>query len=225
MATDPALLSYYSQLLILQYRTKPKAVATVQLMVNQSLCDGLPQELANCFNLQTAVGVQLNLIGKIVGVPRQIVGLDLVHTFFNFTSYDGTPASIGFGSYTDNPYPTDLFMSYFDDTIYTLTDFEMRSLIQLKIIYNNVFSSTKNIVDALWSVFGNLVSFIDNQDMSVTFNVLPPYANVFLAAQFLNILPKPMGVGATVNIETAFLLDQQGNILYDQQGYPLYEEN
>ena len=199
-------------------------VATTQLLVAQSLCSGLPQELQTCFDLDTASGAQLNILGGIVGVPRNIFGLDLTHTFFGYTSYVGEPAAIGFGSYTDSPYSTSLFRSYFDSATYTLTDFEMRNLILLKILYNNTFSSTKNIVDGLWALFGNLVGFIDNQDMTITYNVLNPYQNVFIAAQFLDILPRPMGVGAGLNLITDFLYDESGNILYDESGHPLYEE-
>lgn len=225
MATDLNLLSYYSNLLIAQYRTQPKMIATTQLLVNQSLCDGLPQELQVCFDLDTAIGAQLNILGEIVGVPRNIYGLDLTHTFFGYTNYVGTPAAIGFGSYTDSPYSSSLFRSYFDSATYILTDFEMRTLIQIKIIFNNTFSSTKNIVAALWSLFGYNVIFKDNQNMTVDYYVVNPYQNVFIAGQYLNILPRPMGVGLGLHLESTFLRDQQNNILLDQQGYPLYEES
>jgi hypothetical protein len=342
MALDPALLEYYSDLLIAQYRNASKMVATTQLLVGQSLCGGLPQELQTCFDLDTAVGAQLNILGAIVGVPRNIYGLDLVHTFFNYASYaiselltdggfelwnsssvltdwttlagtiarttnpvfagtysagvttsgtvsgiyqsygsyaslDGDTVSfgcwvwsatankayieindgvtnsvsafhpgdsqwhyltvthlmsnspselvfscligastavtayfdagtafqqtaIGFGSYLNSPYSSSLFRSYFDSATYTLTDFEMRELIYLKILFNNTFSSTKNIVQGLWNLYGSAVQFVDNKNMSVTYNVQNPYHTVFTAAQYLNILLRPMGVSATLNL-------------------------
>ncbi len=224
MPSDPELLTYYSDLLTVQYKTQPKMVATTQLLVNQSLCDGLPQQLRDCFNLDTAIGQQLNIIGMIVGVPRNIYGLDLTHTFFGYTDYVGSPFAIGFGSYTDSPYSSSLFRSYFDNATYTLTDFEMRQLIKIKILFNNIFSSTKNIVEGLWTLFGNSVIFQDNQDMTVSYSVLNPYQTVFIAAQYLNILPRPMGVGLVLNLESGFLTDESGNILTDENGYPLYEE-
>lgn len=224
MAVDTSLLNYYSNLLIAQYRTKPNMIATTQLLASLPLCDGLPQQLQTCFNLDTAVGAQLNILGAIVGVPRNIYGLDLTHTFFSYTNYIGSPDAIGFGSYTDSPYSSSLFRSYYDSATYTLTDFEMRILIKIKILFNNIFSSTKNIIDGLWTLFGNDVSFIDNKNMTVTYNVVNPYQNVFIAAQYLNILPRPMGVGLTLNLESSFLFDESGNILFDEQGYPLYEE-
>lgn len=201
MPVSQQLLQYYSNLLIVQYQNSPKMVETVQLLVNQSLCDGLPQELQNCFNLSTAVGEQLTILGEIVGVPRNVFGLDLSNTFFNYTDYvTGTTSAIGFGNYTDAPYSTSLFRSYFDSATYTLTDYQMQQLIYLKILFNNTFSSTENIVTGLWGLYGSAVQFVDNKDMTVTYNVSQPYHVVFTVAQYLNILLRPMGVSATLNL-------------------------
>lgn len=201
MPVDQNLLQYYSDLLIAQYRTSPKMVSTVQLLVNQSLCDGLPQELQTCFDLSVAVGNQLTILGEIVGVPRNVMGLDLANTFFNYTTYaTGTTSAIGFGSYTDSPYSSSLFRSYFDSATYTLTDYQLQQLIYLKILFNNTYSSTKNIIDGLWVLFGSAVQFVDNKDMTVTYNVQNPYQTIFTVAQYLNILLRPMGVKATLNL-------------------------
>lgn len=224
MAVDPLLLEYYSNLLIAQYKNQPNMVGTTQLLVNQSLCDGLPQALRTCFNLSTAVGAQLDIIGRIVGVPRNIMGLDLNNTFFSYTNYAGSPAANGFGSYTDVPYPTNLFRSYFDNATYTLTDYQLQQLIYLKIIYNNTYSSTKNIVQALWTLYGDQVSYVDNANMTIDVFVFPPLQTIFTVAAYLDIIPRPMGVGLNVVPVSDFLYDQQGNILYDQQMHALYAQ-
>lgn len=201
MAVDPTLLQYYSDLLIAQYQNQPNMVSTTQLLVNQSLCDGLPQQLQSCFNLNTAVGNQLTIIGEIVGVPRNVIGLDIVNTFFSYGSYaSGTMSAIGFGSYTNSPYSTSLFRSYFDTENYTMTDWQMQQVILLKILFNNTYSSTKNIVSGLWGLYGSSVQFIDNRNMTVTYNVSQPYHTVFTIAQYLNILLRPMAVNATLNL-------------------------
>lgn len=201
MAVDPQLLEYYSDLLIVQYQDAPNMVDTTQLLVNQSLCDGLPQELQTCFNLDTAIGDQLTIIGEIVGVPRNIFGLDLSNTFFSYGSYQsGTISAIGFGSYVNSPYSSSLFRSYFDSATYTLTDGQMLQLIYLKILFNNTYSSTQNIISGLWDLFGNAVQFVDNQNMTVTYNVTSPYHTVFTVAQYLGILLRPMGVSAQLNL-------------------------
>ncbi len=167
MPVDQSLLQYYSDLLIAQYKDAPKMVATTKLLANQSLCDGLPQELRDCFDLSKAIGNQLTILGEIVGVPRNIFGLDLTNTFFNYTDYaTGTTSAIGFGSYTTSPYSASLFRSYFDSATYALTDYQLQQLIYLKILYNNTYSSTKNIVEGLWGLFGSSVQFIDNSNTS-----------------------------------------------------------
>lgn len=201
MAVNPNLLTYYSDLLIAQYATQPNMVATTQLLVNQSLCDGLPQELQVCFNLNTAIGNQLTIIGEIVGVPRNIFGLDLANTFFNYTDYTtGTTSAIGFGSYTTSPYSTSLFRSYFDSATYMLTDGQMLQVILLKILFNNTYSSTKNIVSGLWQLYGSAVQFVDNKNMTCTYNVSQPYHIAFTVAQYIGILLRPMGCQATLNL-------------------------
>lgn len=199
--TIAADLAYYSDLLIVQYRTKTKAVKTVQLIVNQNLIDDFVLTEAGCFDLDTAVGAQLDILGRIVGVPRNVLGLDLSHTFFNFTTYPTNAASNGFGRYAvpegENP---PLFWSYRTSSkaIYTLVDAELLLLIKLKIIYNTSYSSLKNIVDLLWDFFGDQITVVDNKDMTITYYVKPSYSNALIAAAYLGYLPKPMGVDADI---------------------------
>lgn len=64
-----AIDTYYSNLLILQYHNKPKAKATVEATVGL-LPDELIQEVIAGFNIETAVGKQLDILGIYVGVDR-----------------------------------------------------------------------------------------------------------------------------------------------------------
>lgn len=64
--------SYYSNLLILQYHNKPKAKATVEA-VTSILPDELIQEVNNGFDVDTAVGKQLDVLGSVVGVDRSYI--------------------------------------------------------------------------------------------------------------------------------------------------------
>lgn len=63
---------YYSNLLILQYHNKPKAKATVEATVDL-LPDSLIQEVTNGFDLNTAVGKQLDILGKYIGLDRSYI--------------------------------------------------------------------------------------------------------------------------------------------------------
>jgi hypothetical protein len=68
--TTQEIIEYYSKLLIIQYATKPKAVGTVQSLVGLVVMDQLPAQLRDAFNIDTAVGVQLDVLGKYAGVTR-----------------------------------------------------------------------------------------------------------------------------------------------------------
>lgn len=71
--TTEELINYYANLLILQYLGKPKAYATIQTLVTPVVMDQLPIQVQNAFNLlgdDTAVGVQLDVLGKYAGVVR-----------------------------------------------------------------------------------------------------------------------------------------------------------
>jgi len=229
-----AIKNYYGGLLIVQYKTKPKAQATVRLLAALPNGDGLLDQEMACFDLNTAVGVQLDILGRIVGVQREVYGLDLEHTFFSFTRYADTPDSVGFGRYTDNPYSTDLWLRYNNWAVYTLTDFELRTLIKLKIIFNNAYSSLKDLKEGLYAAFagdidvsepspygedifnftrydgtpesygfglytddpyeGSIMRYSEYEVMKLDFYYKAIYTNAWAAAEFLGIVPKPMGV-------------------------------
>ncbi len=69
MTTDE-LAAYYANLLIFQYIGKPKAYATINAQVRPIFMDQLPIAVQEAFNVNTAEGVQLDVIGKYVGVAR-----------------------------------------------------------------------------------------------------------------------------------------------------------
>ena len=80
-----SLTDYYANLLAYQYRGLPRAAAQIRLWTKQVLADFLANDVANAFDIDTAVGKQLDVIGKYVGVPRNI-GLVPVRPYFGFWS-------------------------------------------------------------------------------------------------------------------------------------------
>lgn len=198
---DPDILNFYAELLIVQYKTKTKAIETVKLFVNQATCDGLAQDEADAFNLDTAIGAQLDIIGRIVGVLRNVQGLVIGRDYYSFTDY-ASVASNGFASYSDAVYPSDiLWITYVavGGASYAMTDDEMRNIIKLKIELNTKKSSTENINDILWGFFGSNIEFLDNQDMTITYNISTDIQQLGEIAVFLGYLPKPAGVEQSVN--------------------------
>jgi hypothetical protein len=72
--TDAELKNYYANLLILQYREKPNAYETVKTNTEAAIINQLPLTVQDAFSLETAVGVQLDTVGKYIGASR--VGYD-----------------------------------------------------------------------------------------------------------------------------------------------------
>ena len=61
--------SYLANLLIIQYHNKPKAVATIKAIGSLFPVD-LILQIRDAFNIDTATGACLDVIGKYVGVTR-----------------------------------------------------------------------------------------------------------------------------------------------------------
>lgn len=68
--SDEEIIQKYIDLLILQYREKDKARATIGTMVEPVIMNQLPSQVLNAYDPLTAIGVQLDVIGKYVGVSR-----------------------------------------------------------------------------------------------------------------------------------------------------------
>lgn len=74
--TNEDLKQYYSDLLILQYLNLPRATAMIQAVVEPVFIDQLPVAVQDAFEIGTAVGDQLDIIGKYVGVSRSGYGVN-----------------------------------------------------------------------------------------------------------------------------------------------------
>ena len=68
--TTSELISYYVDLLIMQYNNKKKAKDTISLLADLAVMDNLPIDVKNGFDTNTAYGAQLDIIGKYAGVSR-----------------------------------------------------------------------------------------------------------------------------------------------------------
>lgn len=70
MATDDEIVKSYQGLLILQYRGKTKARAHIDAIVRPFIAGQLALQVQDAFYVETAVGVQLDVLGKYAGVTR-----------------------------------------------------------------------------------------------------------------------------------------------------------
>lgn len=68
--TEEELIEYYANLLIMQYKGKPRADAHIRLIVKLCLMNMIAFQVAQSYDLSTAFGYQLDIIGKYQGVKR-----------------------------------------------------------------------------------------------------------------------------------------------------------
>jgi len=77
--TIEEIAAYYSSLLIIQYHEKPRAKATIEALVTPILMDNMPTTVREAFKItgdNLAVGNQLDILGKYIGVTRSGYGFD-----------------------------------------------------------------------------------------------------------------------------------------------------
>lgn len=192
---------YYSNLLIIQYHQKAKAKATVELFSSILYMNNLNEDIRNAFDIDTAVGQQLDWIGKYVGVDRFYEVQEFADNLFGMITYDEVDSPPtdrqGFTDYANFDSDDGDWLTYNDIISQTnkLPDAEYRIILKLKIIQNNSNHSVKQIDDSLFAFFGTEVVMTDNQDMTMTYFVPNDKTAILTVALQKGVLPKPMGVG------------------------------
>lgn len=194
--TVQELLDYYVNLLIIQYNNKPNARATIEAYVKQAVADLVTVDVRDGFDLDTAIGNQLDVLGKYVDVRRNINGLDLGREYFALVPYgDPSPGDyVGFGIYGTPP--TDFFRLYSaENTSYAMTDDEMRDFIKFKIRVHKSDNTLYDIDDIIDEFFGADCLITDGLDMTLTYAFTPALEyNLPAIVAFENALPAPAGV-------------------------------
>ncbi len=206
------LVSSYVRLLIFQYQ-KPNAQAQVAIMAKQLLMDGLPLGVLGAYDPASAVGPQLDIIGKYVGLPRDI-GPPTALPFFGFVRYSGTGNNDnGFRSYLDgtlNGNGVTYRYGYSGTRATALSDTSFAFMIALQIILNSSDGTLASIQQFLAALVPGSVTVVDNKDMTLTYTITGqlPVDSTTLAAY----LPKPMGVGINIRSNDFLVTDGGDNI-------------
>lgn len=84
MADLQELEDYYKNLLIIQYHDKEKAQAVISNWVDCMVADGLLLDIEGAYNPDTAIGKQLDILGKILGLDRNGFNDDDYRMLLNF---------------------------------------------------------------------------------------------------------------------------------------------
>lgn len=198
-ATIDEITDYYCNLLIVQYNNLPNAQATIALFVEQFLASGISFDVRDGYDLETAIGMQLDVLAKYIGADR-FFAAQVLNDFFSFILYDDSgetyTSEVGFCDYTDFGEKPGSWLTYNDivSGTYSLADADFRTLLKLKILQNNSNHSDKEIIEGVWALFGELLIPQDNYDMTMNYIVDTSISAIINIAYEKGILPKPMGV-------------------------------
>lgn len=197
-ATLTSLVSYYANLLIVQYHNKPKATATIALMANLLFANMALLQVRDAFDWQTATGVQLDIIGAWVGVDRFYKGqLFDFRPWFALIDTDIPPDNLQGGFSEISNFNTNLGGFLDTDNILPtqnqMVDSAFRTMIGLKIIKNNINCTCKAIDDAIWNYFDGQVYTVWGVN-TLTYFYPASLSEILQVAQDKNVLPCPTGV-------------------------------
>lgn len=192
------LLNYYANLLIVQYNGKPKASATIKLLVGLLYVNLIFLQIQNAFDWRTAEGEPLDIIGKWVGVDKFYNGqFFYFHPWFSLVDWDSEPDGLqgGFSTFATFDENDGGFLTY-DDILPTqnrLSDEGFQTMIGLKIIKNSINHTAKAIDDAIWEYFNGQVYTVWG-DMTLTYYFPRELNEVMAVAKYKGVLPCPTGV-------------------------------
>lgn len=170
-----------------QYRDKPKAVAwyAIARELGGSI-EAAAEAVRKSYDIDTAVGDELNVIGRIVVAPRSFVGsLPMNPGLFDLTDGDE------FGD------DEAMFSALTIDQDGQLSDELYRLIIRSKIIKNNGDATIENILDGMNFLLprADVLRVTDGEDMSFSIEFYGQITNLERFA-LLNagLVPKPQAV-------------------------------
>jgi hypothetical protein len=189
----------YLNLITSQHRDKPKFVATVQAMaVNYVYLQDLLRSLHSYFDIDTALGNQLDIIGEWVGVGRNVnIPIDGVYFSWNDTASTGWNNGVWNGAND----PT--------SGVTMLPDDSYRLLLKAKIAANSWDGTIPSMMELWETVFpGSHLLIQDNQNMTMSIGISGiPMSSLDKALLTQGYIPlKPSGVG----VEYYRVLQNQG---------------
>lgn len=199
-----------------QYRNSPKFlewIASCPRIANDQLEEVL-LDLINSYNVDTAVGEQLDIIGRVVGVVRPVVK----YSDYKVFGYYGNDSYVNYGV---APY-----IGKNDQQETLISDEFYRVLVKAKIARNISDATLDSIVQLAEFVTGIKVYNIDDpEDMTFKINFVenPSYQLQFLLKAF-DIIPRPqcttmLDYGITpINIAD---IERAADSLYQYANYTL----
>jgi hypothetical protein len=171
-----------------QYRTKPKAVKWFDIArkMGGSL-EAAAIAVRNMYDIDSNVGAQLDIIGRIVVLNRDFIGVvQLFPGLFDATEGDQCGDDVN-AVFSESSTATDSVMN---DEIY-------RIALRAKIFKNNGDATIESILEAMFVVAPDVdyVQVLDTEEMSFAIEFAGDVTNIQQWALFnINLVQKPQGV-------------------------------
>jgi hypothetical protein len=172
--------------IINEYRGKPRMDKWLTLLpdIADAHLEKPLDQVCNSYDVDTVTGEQLDVIGRIVGMPRPILRGAAYDVFGydgndSYTNYSVAPY-IGDGAMLDAPLNNDLY----------------RKLIKAKIARNISDGTSDSIIQLVEMIIGiQVTALVDNGDMSFDIGIASGLDNTteYLLNNF-DIIPRPQGV-------------------------------
>lgn len=181
----------YSDLLVIQYAGKPRATATINLLSDQwaKSFSGVAQ-IPDMLDIDNARGVNLDIIGKIVGQDRMLPEA-IEREFFAFLG-DGMTKGFRRGGMSGSPWYRN------GDAIagsVSLSDSEMRILIKARCIKNFSRCNIDDVERSCELLFGSSGYDLDITAPCVwTITTYSVDSFILFSATSLDVLPRATGV-------------------------------
>src|SRR5574343_495610 len=200
-----SLLKYYVNLLIIQYHNKPKAKAVMSTLLGELISiSSLAKEVESCFDIETAVGAQLDIVAKYFGVSRYYPDIIFTKKYYNFQyipeNSSPNPEGLPFQTVEKKGDGLTQTLRSRNRSPYTMSDVELRSLIKLRII---CFYEEKLTYATWYEIFFQLFYLdiipIIGSDMSITYYIDSETSRLYdVLNAHPEFLPAPAGVGVTL---------------------------
>lgn len=170
-----------------QYRNKPKAVAWYNITLSLATkLNSVMQAVRVMYNIDSAQGAQLDILGRIVVVPRDFLGYVALNPGM-FADPDGAE----FGD------DSAMFSALSIDQDTQMSDDLYRLVIKSKIIKNNSDATLESILYGINFLLpnANILRVVDGEDMSFSVEF---YGNITDLERWAllngSLVPKPQGV-------------------------------
>lgn len=186
-----SIKKYYADLLILQYKSKPRARETIKLGVDIYLGDSIMLQFQDILDIDNAVGEQLNIIGKILDCPRIVAGIGDEKPYFNFHGESDNHGFSVVNQLSDGYFKNRRLHNF---SVYTLSDTDYRLLLKFKALANVQRGSWGEMDDILYNMFGNNIRLVNNKNLSITYYYKSPLTVAVEAAIKLKYLRSPIGI-------------------------------